>query len=162
MGTQSYKCKENGFEVEILGEYDEEDKSPQVAPESQLMQLSLYSFLGMDSPTTMKVRGRVGNTSMVILIDSGVTHNFVSPVFAKKAHLTTIMSSRLQILLGTGILAQGLGICKNVPVQKQGLEFVLDCIALELCGVDLILGVQWLRTLGKCEIDWELQEWSFV
>lgn len=68
----------NGFEVEIL-----EEGGDQISMESQLMQLSLYSFLGMNSPTTMKVRGRVGNTSMVI-----ITHNFVSPVFTKKAHLT--------------------------------------------------------------------------
>lgn len=88
---------------------------------------------------------------MVILIDSGVTHNFISPNFTKKAHIPTITNSNLQILLGTGIMVQGLGICKRVPLHVQGLEFIVDCIALELSGIELVLGVQWLRTLGICE-----------
>lgn len=97
----------NGFEVEIL-----EEGGDQISMESQLMQLSLYYFLGMNSPTTMKVRGRVGNTSMVI-----ITHNFVSPVFTKKAHLTKTVNSRPRILLGTGIMVQGLGVCKDVYIH---------------------------------------------
>ena len=97
----------NGFEVEIL-----EEGGDQISMESQLMQLSLYYFLGMNSPTIMKVRGRVGNTSMVI-----ITHNFVSPVFTKKAHLTKTVNSRPRILLGTGIMVQGLGVCKDVYIH---------------------------------------------
>ena len=152
----------DGLEVEILGEQEEEMSETNDTTEPQMMQLSLYSFLGMNSPTMMKVRGRIGSTSMVIMIDSGATHNFISPNLAKKAHLQTTTNSRLQVLLGTCIMVHGLGVCNNVHLHMQGLDFLLNCISLELSGVDLVLGVQWLRTLGKCEIDWELQEWSFM
>ncbi|XP_056849743.1 transposon Tf2-1 polyprotein isoform X1 [Raphanus sativus] len=152
----------NGSEVELGECTQDEEEAIQDTTGSQLMQISLFSFLGMDSPTTMKVRGRVGNHTMTILIDSGATHNFIAPTFIKKAHLPTITNTKLQVLLGTGIIVQGLGVCTQVPLHIQGLEFVVDCIALELSGVDLVLGVQWLRKLGLCEIDWEKQEWSFV
>ncbi|KAG2314808.1 hypothetical protein Bca52824_017930 [Brassica carinata] len=64
----------NGVEVELISEYEEEETEIQQVQESQLMHLSLYSFLGMDSPTTIKVRGKIGNTSLVILIDSSPNH----------------------------------------------------------------------------------------
>lgn len=147
--------------MEILEECWDDAIQEVEEPESQLLELSLFSFLGIDSPTTTKVRGTVGTTSMVVLIDSGATHNFVTPMFIKKARLQMIVNPNLQILLGTGILVNGMGVCRDIHIELQGLKFVIDCISLELGGVDMVLGVQWLRTLGKCEVDWDSHEWSF-
>ncbi|WZY70700.1 hypothetical protein YC2023_002940 [Brassica napus] len=43
-----------GIKVEVVNDYEEEVTEIQEPQESQLMQLSLYTFLEMDSPTTMK------------------------------------------------------------------------------------------------------------
>lgn len=57
---------------------------------------------------------------------------------------------------------RGLGICSKVVFRVATLEFEADFITLDLGTADIILGVQWLRTLGKCQMDWKTHELSFL
>lgn len=67
----------------------------------------------------------------------------------------------MDILLGAGITVQGAGMCKQITFTVQSLVDTADFIMLELGQIDMILGVLWLRTLGRCKVDWETQEMSF-
>ena len=130
--------------------------------QSQFMEISLCGFLGYESPTTHKLRGNFGKLTVVVLIDSGATHNFISPALLEKLQIPCKEFPDLPVVLGSGATVSGLGICKQLQIELQGLEFCIDCVSLELGQTDLVLGVQWLRTLGVCEEDWERHEMSFI
>lgn len=67
------------------------------------MELSLYSYMGWSSPTKTRMMGRIGKTQVVVLIDSGATHNKLSPEVMKKARLQQDERSSFKVLVGTGI-----------------------------------------------------------
>lgn len=129
---------------------------------TEMMEVSLYSFFGLSSPSTTKLRGKIGKTNVVVLIDSGATHNFISPEIVKKTRLPTSTSGKFTVLVGTGITVNGSTVCRTVELQLQSVLVTTDFIVLEPGSADVILGIQWLRTLGRCEVDWEKQELSFL
>lgn len=131
------------------------------APEKQMMVLSMNAFLGVDTPTTTKLSGHVGDLDVTIMIDSGATHNFIAPHVITSAKLSLLYGCRFQVLLGTGVVVDSLGLCRQVAFSVQDASFTTDFVSLELGGADMILGVQWLRTLGKCLVDWERHEFPF-
>ena len=52
------------------------------------------------------------------------------------------------VLLGTGSV-QGIGICREVTIYLQGIEILEDFLPFDLSSSDIILGIQWLETLGN-------------
>ena len=128
---------------------------------TEIMEISLHSFLGQSSPTTTKIRGSIGKTGVVVLIDSGATHNFISPEVVQRANLQSVSQGNFTVLVGTGLQVQGSSVYKNVSLQLQEVQITQDFIVLEPGSADIILGIQWLRTLGKCEVDWEEKVLSF-
>lgn len=117
--------------------------------------------MGWSSPTNIKMAGRLGKLRVVVLIDSGATHNFISPKTVKRAHLTETFTGDITVLVGTGITVSGSGVCKDVQLQLQSIKITSNFVILEPGCADIILGIQWLRTLGRCEVDWEEHEFSF-
>ena len=57
--------------------------------------------------------------------------------------------------MGSGQADKGTGICKAVPLSLQALEILDDFLPLNLGTTDVILGVQWLETLGETVHHWK-------
>lgn len=51
---------------------------------TELAELSLNSIAGISSPHTIKLMGKIEGEPVVVLIDSGASHNFLSDVMIKK------------------------------------------------------------------------------
>ena len=152
----------NGLDLEVLEEEYAEgiEVVEEVAP--VLCCLSMNSYLGKHSPRTTKLQGIVGRSRVVMLIDSGGSHNFVTPSLASHLKLKSSADTNMEVMLGNGISVQGSGVCRGVQFKLADVEFKGDFINLDLGGVDVILGVEWLETLGPCLVDWKSQVWQFT
>lgn len=57
------------------------------------------------------------------------------------------------IIMGTGATVRGKGICRGVVLTIGKLTIVENFLPLELGDVEVVLGMQWLRTLGTTKVD---------
>ncbi|TYK09696.1 Ty3/gypsy retrotransposon protein [Cucumis melo var. makuwa] len=144
-------------EYEIVEEEKEEKKELSRIEINEdittVVELSINSVVGLNDPGTMKVRGKLLGEDVIILIDCGATHNFVSEKLVKKLILPIKETSHYGVILGFGAAVQGKGICEKLEVQLNNWKIVEDFLLLDLGGVDVILGLQWLYSLGVTTVD---------
>ncbi|PNX55392.1 hypothetical protein L195_g049021, partial [Trifolium pratense] len=46
-------------------------------------------------------------------------------------------------------------VCKGIQINVGSMIVIVDAFVLELGGLDVVLGVSWLCTLGKVVLDWK-------
>ena len=109
----------------------------------------------------MRVMGRIKHRSVVILIDSGSTHNLIDAALVSHLHINVDTSQVLEVKVANGDLIKTQGVCQEVPILLQGHEFLVHLHVLLMGGCDLVLGTQWLGTLGVIQWDFKLLTMSF-
>ncbi|CAL5377841.1 unnamed protein product [Camellia sinensis] len=123
--------------------------------------ISLHAIYGARAPQTMKVRGRVGQHQITLLIDSGSTHNFLNSKVARKLGVSTNSAGRFEVVVANGEKISSSGRCKGICTIIQGVRITEDYFLLPLEGCDAVLGAQWLSTLGPIIWDFSKLQMKF-
>ncbi|KAA0037390.1 ty3-gypsy retrotransposon protein [Cucumis melo var. makuwa] len=148
-----------GEEYEIIEENTTEEKTLallQVEEELKTFaELSLNSVVGLNDPGTMKVKGKLQEREVTILIDCGATHNFISEKLVESLQLSIKETAHYGVILGSGTAVQDKRVCENVEIQLTNWKVKEEFLPLELGGVDVVLGMQWLHSLGVTVVDWK-------
>ncbi|XP_066323760.1 uncharacterized protein [Miscanthus floridulus] len=109
---------------------------------------SLHAVAGVPSWDTMQVQASLSATAVVALLDTGSTHNFIGERAAHRSGLPIQPRPRLTATVANGEKIACPGVICNAPVSVDGTTFHVDLFVMPLAGFDLVLGTQWLGTLG--------------
>ena len=106
----------------------------------------------------MSIKGRIKTVSLVILVDSRSTHNFIDASLIPSLQIPVDESQILEVKVANRETIKKKGLCKDVPMFIHGQVFMIQLHVLPLGGCDLVLGTQWLSTLGV--INWDFKHLS--
>nr|KYP49349.1 Retrovirus-related Pol polyprotein from transposon 17.6 [Cajanus cajan] len=123
-------------------------------PEPSLPHISLNALSGLSAPETFRVFGLLNQHRVTILVDGGSTHNFVQPRVVKFFALPTIPTDPLRVMVANGSVLDCTELCPQTTLRIQGYTFSTDLHVLSISGADVVLGVQWLKSLGPVTTDY--------
>lgn len=155
--TQLYSLDyEDEGDLEMI--WNEEEEREQM--DREVVQISINAIAGISDYTTMKVKGMHGKRTLYVLIDSESTHNFIDSKIAELLGCKVREAGRAKVAVADGTKINVSGRIDNFKWNFQGTQFMTDFMVIPLGGHDIVLGVQWLSTLGP--ITWDFQKLEMV
>ena len=110
----------------------------------------------------MKVRVSIADISRIALLDSESSHNFIDIALAQRAGVRLQPCPHLTVTVANGDRVASLGKAPAQNVSVDGEAFGVDLYALPLGEYDMVLGVQWLGTLGPILWDFTTHTMCFT
>ncbi|XP_061356472.1 uncharacterized protein LOC133300905 [Gastrolobium bilobum] len=159
-----HKCKGKATLLYFEGTDDDnaqpmEEDTPVIPPDADPLpnsfsEISLNALFGHYSPRSFRLTGSIHGKQVQILVDGASTHNFITHKMATYLGLVlqTVPPFTVQVGNGDGLTCKAL--CCDIPLMLQSHRFFLDLYVLDLQGADIVLGVQWLATLGPILTDY--------
>eukprot|EP00253_Pinus_taeda_P024850 PITA_24850 len=137
----------------------EEDNQKEIVSDDPV--ISLNALAGISSPQTLKIRGFLKHRPVIVLIESGSTHNFIHQKIAEAANCFVRAVSNFQVQIANGGTMKCKGRCENVKIQMGDYQLKTHMFSIHMGGCNIVLGVEWLRTLGPITMDFQELYMSF-
>ncbi|KAI4302130.1 hypothetical protein MLD38_037914 [Melastoma candidum] len=122
---------------------------------------SLHAIAGVPFGNTMQLGIELGGASLVALLDSGSTHNFISEAAAQRTGLPLQHRPHLTATVANGERVSCLGVIRQTALTIHDDVFTADLFVIPLAGYDVVLGTQWLATLGSILWDFSARTLTF-
>ena len=117
--------------------------------------ISCNALAGITTPQTLKIERHIKKKKVIVLIDSGSTHNFIHCKVAKELNFFLYPTPECQVMVANGGTINCFGKFHNIKPAMG--EYVLNSPMLSILmgGVDVVLGVQWLQSLGTVAFNFQ-------
>ncbi|XP_075660010.1 uncharacterized protein LOC142629848 [Castanea sativa] len=137
--THKLSCFLSGLK-DKLTEIEDGVTTAKVQEEEVEAEITLYALVGSPTPITMRVKGKIKTISLVILVDSGSTHNFIDASLIPGLQIPVDVSQILEVKVANGEIIKTQGLCKDVLMFIHGQIFFVQLHVLSLGGCDLLMG----------------------
>ncbi|GJT89635.1 reverse transcriptase [Tanacetum coccineum] len=174
--TPGHKCSGQLYSLEVIGEGldDVEDGDMQLTEEGIMSTyttslldepplISLNALTGENSYRTMRVKAYVRKNVVHTLVDCGSTHNFLDWNTARKLGCKLRNICPLEVSMANGTVMSSKYECKDFSWEFQRVTYTTNVMNLPLRGCEMVLGIQWLSTLGwiRCDFKNLVMEYTY-
>lgn len=152
---RGHSCENKQLLLINVQEYEE---MAQIEEENLEPEITVRALFGTPSPRsikTMKVYGMIKNCSVVILIDSGSSHNFIDLALVKKIRKQLDTTHAFHVKIANEGNVSTSGTLGAIPLKIQDYHCITNLCAMALGGCDIVLGIQLLRTFGPVLWDFD-------
>jgi hypothetical protein len=163
--SKEHQCKHSGQLLTIeVGEFGEVLSDDAVQALELLQEtvvpaacchISQDALAGTEGSETIRLRATVGDQVMILLIDSGSTHTFVTKAFAERAGCMISPVSPLPVKIANGHRMISDAQVVGLPWTVGETTFTTDMRVLELGAYDAVLGMNWLKCFGAMICHWD-------
>ncbi|KAL4309278.1 hypothetical protein GQ457_01G012100 [Hibiscus cannabinus] len=167
--TPGHQCKIKQLnfmeEDEQLAVKDEMTESAELEAElersgEEELEISMNALTGNVGHSTLRIQGSIKGRPLSILVDSGSTHSFITPGWAKEG-MEVLATNPLVITVANGEKLYSNAKSKQLKWQMQNHQFEHDFSVLSMGGCDMVLGVDWMRRYSPVSMDFNLMTLSF-
>lgn len=144
-------------EVAAIAAFPKEAADPATAEDTAVQPVvSLHTIAGIRTEDTMMhLHVYIHGHHLLALLDSGSTHHFLNNGVMRQLQLSTSAHPTMRIVMANGDRVPCEGVARNIAMAIGTEEFSISCFGINLGGFDVILGVDFLRTLGPILWDFE-------
>lgn len=97
----------------------------------------------------------MGGQQVVVLIDCGAMHNFISPDLTEGLDLEVSTTPNHGVWVRNGKTHVGQAICKRLHLQWGELYICEDFLPMPMRSSNIILRMKWLASVGETHDDWK-------
>lgn len=126
----------------------EPDEDEGVGENNDHVKISLHALTCIRTGQTMRLHVEIGGKKLVALVDSGSTHTFLAETVAQRLGLSRTPRPGMSVTVANGDRMTSSGICTNARIVIDQEKFFTDYYVIPLDRFVVVLGVQWVRTLG--------------
>ena len=165
---RGHRCSSRFF---LLISEDDDPSSPHIlqpnlqpepeTPQPDPAQISFNSLAGNVALETLRFMGTIGNHHVVLLVDGGSTQNFIQHQLVSQLSLTPRTTTPLRVMVGNSQQLECTSVCESVSVTIQATQFIVDLHVLPIAGANVVVGVQWLKSLGPVLTDYNSLRMKF-